>query len=202
MSEQHRVDVEYRLSGPGGRSADTHGKSWYFDVPGEVDWGEVLHRVFYDANVGMRRREPRDESWLDLDTFDVTPVSLDTMLAWDGEPTTEKAVTHLPWILGPAAVTWEYTSCYLLDGAGGYDGMTGYDFSELILYRALAAGRVTRTAPGEFLDKLYPGKGASVFADRTARTANLVVVRPTPAFRRPPGSTPHVSGPIRHADLP
>jgi hypothetical protein len=48
---------------------------------------------------------------------------------------------------------------------------------------------------------LYPGKGASVFADRTARMANLVVVRPTTAFRRLPGSTPHVCGPVRHADL-
>jgi hypothetical protein len=75
--------------------------------------------------------------------------------------------------------------------------MTGYDFSELVLYRAMAADRTTEAQAREFLDKLYPNNGASVFADRRQRMANLVTVRPAGAFRRAPGSTPFVSGPVR-----
>ena len=194
MPEQYRVDLAYRLAGPAGRTADTHSKTWFFDVPG-VDWDELLHRVFYDANVGMRRREPNDESWLALDSYRVSPVLVDTMLAWDGVATAEKAAAHLPWIPASGAVTWEYTSCYLVDAAGGYDGMTGNDFSELVLYRALAVGRITDAQAREFLAKLYPANGDAVFADRRERMANLAVVRPTAAFRRPPSSTPFVSGP-------
>lgn len=201
MPEQHRVDLTYRLAGPLGRTPDTHSKTWYFDLPG-VDWDELLHRVFYDANVGLRRREPRDENWLALDKYQVSPVLVDTMLAWDGEATADKAAVHLPWILAPGTVTWEYTSCYRVDEAGAYDGMTGYDFSELVLYRALDAGRATEAQALDFLDKLYPNSGASVFDDRRQRMANLVAVRPTAAFRRAPGSTPHASGPLRPEDQP
>jgi len=201
VPEQYRVDLTYRLAGPLGRSAGTQSKTWHFDLA-VVHWDELLHRVFYDANVGLRRREPRDENWLALDGYQVSPVLVDTMLAWDGEATLDKAAAHLPWILGPGAVTWEYTSCYRVDQAGGYDGMTGYDFSELVLYRALAAGRTTEAQAQDFLNKLYPNNGASVFADRQQRMANLVTVRPAGAFRRTPGSTPFVSGPIRDEDLP
>lgn len=200
MPEQYRVDLTYRLAGPFGRTPDTHSKTWYFDLP-VVDWDELLHRVFYDANVGLRRREPHDENWLALDRYQVSPVLVDTMLAWDGEATADKAAAHLPWILAPGAVTWEYTSCYLVDGTGGYDGMTGYDFSELVLYRALAAGRATEAQARGFLAKLYPDNGASVFADRQERMANLVGLRPTAAFRRAPGSPPFTSGPVRGEDL-
>jgi hypothetical protein len=63
VSEQYRVDLEYRLAGPFGRTPDTHRKSWYFDVA-VAYWDELLNRLFYDANVGMRRREPDDDSWL------------------------------------------------------------------------------------------------------------------------------------------
>ncbi len=200
MPEQYRVDLAYQLAGPNGRTPDTHSKTWYFDLP-IPNWDELLHRLFYDANVGLRRSEPRDESWLALDSYRVSPVLIDTMLAWDGEVTADKAVAHLPWILASAAVTWEYTSCYLVDGAGGYDGMTGNDFSELVLYRALATGRITDAQALEFLAKLYPAHGAAVFADRQERMANLAAVRSTTAFRRSPGSTPFASGPVRAEDL-
>jgi len=200
VPEQYRVDLAYRLAGPDGRTPDMHRKTWYFDLP-VLDWEELLHRVFYDANVGLRQRAPHDENWLALDSYQVSPVLVDTMLAWDGEATADKAAAHLPWILASAAVTWEYTSCYMVDGAGGYDGMTGYDFSELVLYRALAAGRTTDAQAREFLAKLYPDNGASVFTDRQQRMANLVAVRPTAAFRRARGSTPFASGPVRAEDL-
>jgi hypothetical protein len=74
MPDQFRVDLTYRLAGPNGRTPDTHRKAWYFDLP-TVDWDELLHRVFYDANVGMRRREPRDDSWLALDDYGRPPPS-------------------------------------------------------------------------------------------------------------------------------
>jgi hypothetical protein len=183
------------MPGPYGRTPDTHRKTWFFDVAA-VDWDELLNRVCYDANVELRRREPDDESWLALDSYQVSPVVLDTMLAWDGEATAARAAAHLPWILAGSAVTWEYTSCYLVDEAGRYDGMTGNDFSELILYRALAAGRVTAPQAQDFLAKLYPATGAAVFDDRPSRLANLLAVRPSTAFRRPPGTTPYVSGPV------
>jgi hypothetical protein len=70
------------------------------------------------------------------------------------------------------------------------------DFSELVLYRAMAAGRVTDEQARKFLTKLYPGNGDSVFADRRDRMANLVTVRPATAFRRAPGSRPYASGPV------
>lgn len=200
MTEQYRVDLEYRLAGPNGYTPSTQSKSWYFDLP-TVNWDELLHRVFYDANVGMRRREPYDENWLALDSYRATPVTVETMLAWDGEATAAKAAAHLPWILASSAVTWEYTSCFVIDDAGGYDGMTGNDFSELVLYRAVAAGRVTEAQEREFLAKLYPGSADSVFADRRQRMANLVAVRTTGAFRRTPGSLPFISGPVRPEDL-
>jgi hypothetical protein len=67
--------------------------------------------------------------------------------------------------------------------------MRGNDFSELMLYRALEQGRATDAQAREFLTKLYPGN-LSVYAERQQRLANLVTVRATTAFRRPPGSTP------------
>jgi hypothetical protein len=195
VTEQYRVDLEYRLAGPFGRSPDTHRKTWFFDVVA-VDWDELLNRVFYDANVGMRRREPRDDSWLALDSFEVSPVPVGAMLAWDGEATAAKAAAHLPWILASGDVTWEYTCCYLVDGTRAYDGMTGNDFSELLLYRSRTPDAEAR----EFLTKLYPGN-ASIFAERHERMANLVTVRETSAFRRTPGSRPFLSGPVREEDL-
>jgi hypothetical protein len=133
-------------------------------------WDELLPRIFYDANVAMRRQEPHDESWLALDDYDGRPVPVGAMLAWDGEATSAKAAA--------------------------YDGMTGNGFSELMLYRALEEGRATDAQAREFLAKLYPGN-PSVYAERQQRLANLVTVRAARDFRRPPGSTPFVSGPVR-----
>jgi hypothetical protein len=196
VTEQFRVDLEYRLAGPYGRTPDTHRKTWFFDVVA-VEWDELLNRVFYDANVGLRRREPRDDSWLALDSFEVSPVPVAAMLAWDGEATAAKAAAHLPWILAAGDVTWEFTSCYLVDATGAYDGMTGNDFSELVLYRSSTPD----TQAQQFLAKLYPGD-LTVFDRRHDRRANLVTVRETSAFRRTPGSRPFVSGPVRSEDLP
>ncbi|GIF53051.1 hypothetical protein DFJ67_0577 [Asanoa ferruginea] len=192
--------MHYRLAQPfGGLSAGTQTKTWFFDVPESRDtddgWAELLNRLFYDANALMRSREPGDTSCLAVDTFTTAPVSAATMLAWDGLATQERAAAHLPWILAAGAVSWEYSACYCVDDAGAYDGMTGNGFSELILYRFLDAGGTTPQDAVTFLDRLYPGHGESIFADRSQRFANLVEIRPSAAFRRPPGSTPWISGP-------
>jgi hypothetical protein len=77
--------------------------------------------------------------------------------------------------------------------------MTGNDFSELVLYRALDEGLVTDGQARDFLAKLYPGNPA-VYDDRDERRSNLVGVRPTTAFRRSPGTTPFTSGPVLAED--
>jgi hypothetical protein len=74
--------------------------------------------------------------------------------------------------------------------------MTGYDFSELLLYRALDAGETSPELAFAFLSHLYPNSGPKVFAERSERYANLVGVRPTVLFRRPPGTQPWISGPV------
>ena len=196
-----RADVHYRLAHPAGAmSGDTHTKSWFFELPRARDdtdgWTELLNRIFYDANVLMRSREPRDEAFLAVDTFTTAPVSAATMLAWDGVATQEQAAVHLPWILSHSAITWEFSACYFVDDAGAYDGMTAYDFSELILYRALEAGQTSEEDALAFLDRLYPGKGGEVFGDRSQRLANLLGVRPSAAFRRAPDTLPWRSGPV------
>lgn len=194
-----RADVRYRLAQNFGASADTHIKSWFFEIPQSRDtndgWTELLNRIFYDANMVMRSREPNDTSWLAVDTFATAPVSIATMLAWSGIATQEQAAAHLPWILAAGAVSWEFSACYFVDDVGAYDGMTGYDFSELILYRALEAGQTSPEQAVAFLDRLYPGTGANVFAEQSARYANLIGVRPSDVYRRPPGSQPWISRP-------
>lgn len=194
-----RVDVHYRLAQIYGASADTHSKTWFFEIPQSRDtadgWRELLNRIFYDANSLMRSREPNDTSWLAVDTFTTTPVSTTTMLAWSGVATQEQAATHLPWILAAGAVSWEFSACYFVDDTGAYDGMTGNDFSELLLYRALDAGQTSPEQTKEFLDHLYLGKGERLYDERSQRYANLVDVRVQDLYRRPPGSQPWISGP-------
>lgn len=203
---QQRVDLQYRLataSDPA--SPGPQQKTWFFDLP--VDrcpssaWEELLHRIFYDANVMLRRREPADEAWLALDRFEVSPVDLDTMLAWDGTASREAAGAHLPWLLSASAVVWEPAACYIVDDDGVYDGMEGEDFTELVLCRALNTGRVDEAAARTFLDRFYPGRGEAVFADRRQRYRNLLGIRDTVEFRKAPGTQPWCSGPVRETDL-
>jgi hypothetical protein len=196
-----RADVAYRLAHPAGAvSGYTQTKSWFLELPQKRDdtdgWTELLNRIFYDANARMRSREPNDTNFLKVDSFTTVPVSVATMLAWDGMATREQAEVHMPWILSAAAVSWEFSSCYFVDDDGAYDGMTGYDFCELILYRALDAGQTGPDEARDFLDRLYPGNGERTFADRSARYGNLLGVRPPGAYRRPPGTRPWVSGPV------
>lgn len=205
-SGQQRVDLQYRLVQPTGlMSATTMPKTWFFDLPVHRErpelWTELLHRIVYDANVRLRRQAPYDEAWLRLDGFTVEPVDLAHMLAWDGTRTREAIAEHLPWIISAGSIVWETAGCLIVDDAGRYDGMEGEDFAELILYRALDEGRIDEAGVRDFLERLYPGRGAAYLADRRRRSANLVAIRPTSAFRKAPGLPPFGSGPPRPEDL-
>jgi hypothetical protein len=195
------VELEHTLFMPHGRAPTTRPRQWSFDVPAERDstaqWEELLHRIFFDANVRLRQREPGDVNWLGLVSFRVSAVDEAAMFAWDGTATAEAARRHLPWILAAQAVTWEDAANFFVDATGRYDGMSGNDFSELIAWRALKEGRVTEAAARDFAKKLYPrGDPEAVFADRVARLANIEQVRATHHFRKPPSTRPFVSGPV------
>ncbi len=203
MSEriQRRVDVHYRLASPSGQTPTTQERSWFFDVPvprdGDDQWRELLHRIFYDANVKMRAREPGDENWLALDRWSVTPVDVQTMLAWDGQTTQEKGRLHLPWVMAHFAIVWEASACYFVDESGTYDGMTGYDYCELLLYQALRDGKTELATGRAFMNHLYPkGDSEGYFNDREARLKNIAMVRPGVTFRKRPGEQPWASGPV------
>lgn len=204
-----RVDLEHTLFTPTGRAPDTRPKRWFFDLPAvrdtEPQWSELLHRIFYDANVGLRRREPADQGWLGWVSFKVSAVDEAAMLAWDGVATKEAADRYLPWIAAASAVVWEPAAAFYVDDAGRYDGLSGYDYSELLLSRALAGGRVDEAGALAFVRKLFPGGGddgaRQLIAERQQRLVNIEVVRPTAAFRRAPGTEPARSGPVLLSDL-
>ena len=180
-------------------------KTWFFDVPAarqQTDaWTELLHRIFYDANVRLRRDEPNDASWLTLDSFTVAPVDVAAMLTWDGTATMEQAAEHLPWIVATSKVVWEPSACFIVDDTGRYDSLNGMEYAELVLYRALEAGTITESDGHALMTKLYPGSPEDLFLDRVQRFANLVVIRPTEAFHRSPDTQPVQSGPPRAADV-
>ena len=198
---QRRIDLAYRLIGAdGAASAQTMPKTRFFDVPVERDhrnwWGELLHRIFFDANVKLREHEPDDSSWLAMDSFEILPVSVAELFAWNGSRDLDSVAGTVPMLVAAANVVWEWSGNYFVDDAGMYDGMAGEDFAELVAYRALMDGNATEASVLDLLERLYPGRGAEVFAGRDARYANLTVIRPTDHFRKLPGAEPWASGPL------
>lgn len=196
-----RVDFEYSLCSPYGRvSPNTQSKTWFFEIPTARDsneaWSELLHRVFYDANVRLGRAEPGDVNFLNFETFTRTPVDVEAMLrdggaSWDA----------LPWFDAAHKVVWETTACYFVDDAGEYDVMGPSDFTELAMNRLLQAGRVDETAFVALFDRLAalvdkPPVGRMYFENRAARFASIVGVRPPSFYKRKPGETPIRSGPV------
>lgn len=201
-----RVDLDYRLcGGSGARSAGTQAKTWFFEVPAaradDGAWAELLHRIFYDANVALRRREPDDAAWLGLDSFRTAPVDPSAILAWDG-----KSVEPFPWIQSGQRVVWEAGPCYFVDDAGRYDLLSAHDYTELLMLRLLHAGTIDAAAFIDFFNRYFPkgkpGAGQRMYDERELRFANLVVVRDLPGvFRKPPGGKPWASGPVDPAVL-
>lgn len=196
------VELQYRLVTHNGVSATTQDKRWFFELPAERDdergWTELLNRVFYDVNALLRKREPDDLAWLKLDTFKVSPVDTDQMMAWSGATEDEALALHLPWFLADRKVLWELAACYIVDDAGAYDGISAFDFSELQLYRREAAGTLNVPAAIGFLSKLFPKtatRGQEIWNDRARRLGNIDLIRSTRHFRRAVDTQPYISGP-------
>lgn len=195
-----RVSLHYRLVRDGVPTPDTQQKTWFFDLPRKwataEGFREILNRIFFDTNAMMRAREPGDRAHLALDSFTVAPVDLAETLSWDGTATREAAAKYLPWIIAHQRLVWEPAACLVVDEAGRYDGMTGNDFSELVVFRALEEGAIGEAEALSFIQKLFPGGGPSngqgMFDDRAQRMANLVMVRPQPG-RRTPNQRPCVA---------
>ena len=199
-----RVDLAYSLCGPYGRvSPNTQSKTWFFDVPAarEADaaWAELLHRIFYDSNVRLGRAEPGDVNYLNLETFERSPVDVGGMLADGGA-----SWGAMPWFATARDVVWEPAGCYIVDDEGRYDVMSGSDYTELVMNRLLGAGRVDEATFVAFFDRVagLAGKapvGRKYFDEREARFARIAVVRPTGQYRRAVGEEPVRSGPVDRA---
>ncbi len=197
-----RVDLTYGLFHPGGgRAPGEQKKTWFFEIPVEAPsalppiayWTELLHRIFYDANVAMRRREPNDVNWLGLVQFWVSPVLGESLLAWDG-----RSADLLPWVAAERAVVWESGACYFVANDGRYDTFGYIEYTELIMNRLLDAGRIDAVAFQHFMRLFFPNNAATAheaFADRAQRVRNIEAIREGIGFRRQPGSQPMCSGP-------
>ena len=203
-----RIKLEHSHFTAAGRAPETRPKDWFFDLPAgrdnEAHWTELLHRIFYDANVGLRRREPRDTSWLGMVSFTVEPLDLDLLLTWPGDKAPAVIAKHMPWMR--VAPVWESGVCYVVDAQGRYDTLDKPEYCELALSRALDAGRASVPAVHALLTRIMVGPdvvGAvrTMLEERTQRVANLEAIRPTRHFRRAPMTEPSRSGPLDPADI-
>lgn len=176
-----RVEVKCCLRLPhGGVSPDTTPRCWYFELPSDRDtpehWKELLPRIMFDINTTLRRREPDDMAWIDMEGFRVAPLQPRQVL--NMHETNQRSVA---WVNFDRARSWEPAVCYYVDDAGRYDIMSAHDFSELLLNRLLGRGEINDEQFRDFLDRYYaesePAAGLRIFADREARLKNLTTVR-------------------------
>ncbi|MBX7222230.1 MAG: hypothetical protein K1Y36_19940 [Blastocatellia bacterium] len=184
----------------GGTSPDTRTRSWHFEMPVGAHtlehWQELLYRIVYDTNVGLRRREPGDAAWIDVEGFTVTRIDPASILEWNGN-----TAEAMPWIELDRSRIWEPAVCFYVNEVGRYDVMTGSDFTELLLYRLVNAGFINSSQFIDFLNRLFsarePEAGVRIFANARERFANLTVVRELAGvFRKTPGAGPIACGPV------
>lgn len=190
----------------GGQAPGLQHKRWFFELPAQAAaddgyWRELLHRLFYDANVGMRQREPTDLNWLGLVSYEAKPFDPAHMLGWDGVVNADAMSEYFPWILADGKVVWEFGANYYIDEQGRYDAMPGHDFTELLLNRLLRAGQVDEEGFMGFVRRYYPNAAPDrqriIWDERELRFSNLAVIRDLPGFyRKPPGQAPHSSNPL------
>lgn len=183
-----RAELKCLLRLPSGASSpDTSPRSWYFELPRAHDtpahWGELVPRIMFDINTGLRRRQPDDLAWIDAESVKVYPVQPRQVLT---APETDPR--SLPWVNIDSQKVWEPAVCYYVDEAGRYDVMSGHDFSELLLYRLLGRGEMTPEQFRGFLDRYYgeadAAAGLRIYADRDARLKNLTTIREDPVAPR------------------
>jgi ribosomal protein L7/L12 len=176
-----RVELTCCLRLPhGGVSPDATPRCWFFEIPGAHDtterWKELVPRIMFDINTTLRRREPGDMAWIDVEDFRVAPLRPRQVLNMH-----ETHPRSLGWVNFDRARSWEPAVCYYVDDAGRYDVMSAHDFSELLLYRLLGRGEITADEFRSFLDRYYaesePSAGQRIYADREARLKNLTTVR-------------------------
>ncbi|HVF66769.1 MAG TPA: ribosomal protein L7/L12 [Pyrinomonadaceae bacterium] len=187
-----RAEVKCSLQLPSGaRSRDNTPHCWYFEIPSAHDtperWRELVARITFDINTALRRREPDDLAWIDVESIKVYPVRPRQVLT---APETDPR--SLPWVNIDRQRVWEPAVCYYVDDAGRYDVMSGHDFSELLLYRLLGLGEIAPEQCRGFLERYYaeagPSAGQRFYEDREARLNNLTAVR---EFGGAPRKTPY-----------
>jgi large subunit ribosomal protein L7/L12 len=175
----------------GGTSPDTSPRCWYFELPRAHDtpahWQELVARIMFDTNTALRRRQPDDLAWIDVESIRVAPLRPHQVLT-----APESSPRSLPWVNFDQARVWEPAVCYYVDDAGGYDVMSAHDFTELLLNRLLDRGDITAAQFQIFLDRYYGEAGSSaglrIYADRGARLKNLTTIRERAGV---PGKTPY-----------
>ena len=176
-----RTELRCCLRLPSGAvSPDTTPRCWYFEVPSAHDtpehWRELVARITFDINTGLRRRQPDDLAWIDVESIRACPVLPRQVLT---APETDPR--SLPWVNIDRQKVWEPAVCYYVDDAGRYDVMSGHDYSELLLYRLLGRGEITAEQCRSFLDRYYseagPSAGQRFYDDREARLKNLTTIR-------------------------
>jgi large subunit ribosomal protein L7/L12 len=176
-----RAEPKCSLRLPSGAvSPDTSPRCWFFELPRDHDtpehWKELVPRIMFDINTGLRRRQPDDLAWIDVESIKVYPVRPRQVLT-----APETAPRSLAWVNFDKERVWEPAVCYYVDDAGRYDVMSGHDFTELLLYRLLDSGGITPEQFRGFLDRYYgesdPAAGLRIYADRWARLANLTTIR-------------------------
>ena len=191
-----RAEIKCSLQLPSGaRSADTTPHCWYFEIPRAHDtperWQELVARIMFDTNTALRRREPSDLAWIDVESIKVYPVRPRQVLT---APETDPR--SLAWVNIDRQRVWEPAVCYYVDDEGRYDVMSGHDFSELLLYRLLARGEITPERCRSFLERYYaeagPSAGQRFYDDREARLNNLTTIRESAGLpRRRPYEQPY-----------
>ncbi len=192
-----RVELDFALMRPTGRTPNTMSKTWFFEVPearaDEPSMNELLHRIFFDANVALRVREPNDTAYLTLVTFATVVLDASALPNWDG-----KSTAPFPWHEAHSKIVWEPGACFIVDVTGRYDTMSALDFTELVMNRLLERDEVGEATWIAFFDRYFPTppQGKSLWAERSNRLKNLGVIRESGTWRKRPGEPPIASGPI------
>jgi ribosomal protein L7/L12 len=190
----------------GATSPDTSPRCWYFEVPRGHDtperWKELVARITFDINTALRRRQPDDLAWIDVESIQVSPLRLRQVLT-----APESAPRSLAWVNFDKERVWEPAVCYYVDDAGRYDVMSGHDFTELLLYRLLERGGLTAEQFRDFLDRYYgaddPAAGLRIYAQRETRFKNLTTIRDDAGLpRKTPNEQPFSCCPDVSANRP
>ena len=192
-----RVDFDFALMRPTGRTPNTMAKTWFFEVPrarsDEKSMNELLNRIFFDANVWLRTREPTDTAYLTLVKLTTVQIDKKTLLEWDG-----KSTEAFPWHAAQKKIVWEPGACFFVDARGRYDRLDAVDFTELLMDRLVEEKKVDEAKWIAFFDRYFPDKpqGKTLWAERSKRMKNLVTIRDSDRYRKAPGTAPIASGPV------